>query len=508
MGRSKRVRDNVIISILVLRLDFSEMSWKKVDCFDDKVLFVGSKTSFCCSAAELGLTKGCLYYLEANDQSLYKFELEDNCTTTILPLLPGLKLPTTPWGFTLGWIMMTTSSISDGGRRMEDVLHKHKREDKICVHNAGQENGLRIHNESQELYAASAMDILNQDMVRLIASHIHPVDYVHFRAVSRAKRELLPVFNKTSRIITSTHLSPWFVFLTKNDTVFNFVDPMHNNEKYLMNLTGMLAGSTICFQKGGWLLMSKGMLTYFFYNPFTKETIRLPDVPEPYNFSSICFTSSPTASDCVELGITQAIELVFIRRGTSIWSTSPILEYNPRKYVPCFNVPVFYNAAFYCVDYNGTQGVFNLADETWDVFRSTRRSKKIKYISFLVECEGNILLVRFQNHGMLIRVFRFDFSNMVWVRVISLGSYMLFVSYTSCISAVAPNRRMENKIYLPRLHDEGMLYYSLDKGCYHSVGSTHSAKDFYDTKCWGNCSWIEPNWSRSTLEELDWSYSE
>ncbi|KAI3849262.1 hypothetical protein MKX03_001661, partial [Papaver bracteatum] len=111
MGRSKLVRDNVINSILVLRLDFSEMSWKKVDSFDGKVLFVGSKTSFCCSAADLGLTKGCIYYLEAIDQSLYKFEIEDNCTTAILQFLPDLKLPKTPWGFTLGWIMMPTSSV-------------------------------------------------------------------------------------------------------------------------------------------------------------------------------------------------------------------------------------------------------------------------------------------------------------------------------------------------------------------------------------------------------------
>ncbi|RZC52645.1 hypothetical protein C5167_021073 [Papaver somniferum] len=88
------------ISIGILRLDFSTMGWKEVYSLGDTVLFYSKNTTACCSAAELGLTKGCLYYTLAQDQSLYKYELEG--TGTII--LPCLKLPI-PW-FCSYWLMM------------------------------------------------------------------------------------------------------------------------------------------------------------------------------------------------------------------------------------------------------------------------------------------------------------------------------------------------------------------------------------------------------------------
>ncbi|OVA04481.1 Protein of unknown function DUF295 [Macleaya cordata] len=99
---------------------------------------------------------------------------------------------------------------------------------------------------------------------------------------------------------------------------------------------------------------------------------------------------------------------------------------------------------------------------------------------------------------------RLDFSKMVWVKVESLGKHMLFISNTSSLSAIAPDSRMENKIYFARLHGEEILFYSLDTGSYHCLGSRHSAKDFYDTTERLNCTWIEPNWLGTTEQELDW----
>ncbi|KAI3911340.1 hypothetical protein MKW98_010227 [Papaver atlanticum] len=67
-----------IYSILVARLDFSLLEWKEVKKFGDLVLFRGQNSTACCSASELGLTNGCLYYTLPGDLSLYKFELP-NC---------------------------------------------------------------------------------------------------------------------------------------------------------------------------------------------------------------------------------------------------------------------------------------------------------------------------------------------------------------------------------------------------------------------------------------------
>ncbi|RZC63177.1 hypothetical protein C5167_024950 [Papaver somniferum] len=107
--------DYLVVSINMSRLDFSKMSWVEVNSLGDKVLFLGENTNACCSAAELDLSKGCLYYTLLKDKSLYMFDVEDKCITTILPCS---KLPT-PW-FSSEWIMMPlTVSVADGGRIME-----------------------------------------------------------------------------------------------------------------------------------------------------------------------------------------------------------------------------------------------------------------------------------------------------------------------------------------------------------------------------------------------------
>ncbi|OVA08899.1 Sec1-like protein [Macleaya cordata] len=460
--------DKVVTSIKVLRLDFSSMAWEKVKSFGDHVLFLGQKTVASCSAAELGLTRGCLYYTIPEDQSLYKFEVEDNGITVILPCL---KLPT-PW-FPADWMMMPmTVRVADGRRRIEDKLGKDEEEDnKTSINNDEKENQGQQHNGG-ELEEARPWGFLNEDIVELIASYLHPVDYIYFRAVCKAYRSIIPAVNwrpSFTGIIKTTYLSPWLVFSTNNDTIYNFVYPMHNYQKCLMNLSELLVGATIRFSKGGWLLMSKGRKTLFFYNPFTRETIQLPDLPETYPFTGMSFSSLPTSSDCVVFGIapgdTYEVSIFFIARGNDYWGSCIFENTNLQKYMPCINNPVFYDGAFYCLDYNGTLGVFNLEDGfIWKVLAKPQEHFSAVYPSFLVECDGKLLSVDIGPLGNSVGICRLDFSKMVWVKVESLGKHMLFISNTSSLSAIAPHSRMENKIYFARLRGEGSLFYSLDTG--------------------------------------------
>ncbi|KAI3944283.1 hypothetical protein MKW98_016513, partial [Papaver atlanticum] len=106
-----------------------------------------------------------------------------------------------------------------------------------------------------------------------------------------------------AKCLQATNLSPWLVFSKKNEAVYSFINPMHNNENYLMSISEMLKGSTIRSSKGGWLLMSKGFINMFFYNPFTKATIKLPDLPADNIGRGIAFSSLPTSSDCVVFAI-------------------------------------------------------------------------------------------------------------------------------------------------------------------------------------------------------------
>ncbi|XP_026459661.1 F-box/kelch-repeat protein At1g57790-like [Papaver somniferum] len=193
------------------------------------------------------------------------------------------------------------------------------------------------------------------------------------------------------------------------------------------------------------------------------------------------------------------------------WYVSPNADI--KKFMPLCNItPVLYKKVIYCVDNNGTLGAFDPTcdDNPWSVL--TNPSKQFDddmHPGFLVECGKDLLLVKLGHVGKLVRILRLDLSEMKWVKVETLGKRMLFISSTTCVSAVAPNRDMENKIYFPRLclNGEGILVYSLETCSYHSSGGKQQlpVNNFYETEGWlSNCTWIQPNWSKSTPQELDW----
>ncbi|XP_026438081.1 F-box/kelch-repeat protein At1g57790-like [Papaver somniferum] len=307
-----------------------------------------------------------------------------------------------------------------------------------------------------------------------------------------------------------------------NNTVFNFVDPMHN-DKYSMKKdlhSELLAGASIRFSKYGWLLLiSKDMKTPFFYNPFTNVIIRLPDFPDPGHklfLSGMSFSSSPTSPHCVVFAIQPGkdnrISIYAIKRGSCDWKYL-VLHNCDDSFVPCLNNPVFFRTGFFCLDYSGTLGccVANDDDKNnngldWAVYGDPIKQFDDAFPSYLVECDGDLLLLNVGTIGETVGVFRLDWTNEVWVKVESLGKHMLFISNTSSFSAIAPpNSQMENKVNFPRLHKDGrsVLFYSLDTGRYHysirtraQQNSVDAATNFYYTKEMCNCTWIEPDWSQ------------
>ncbi|XP_026458749.1 uncharacterized protein LOC113359306 [Papaver somniferum] len=202
-------------------------------------------------------------------------------------------------------------------------------------------------------------------------------------------------------------------------------------------------------------------------------------------------------------------------RGDIDWSARPFPCTNvEKKLMPLHGTaPIFFKNGFYCVDCDGTLGALHLKkDGSWSVLA---KPKKIfnndMHPKLLVVCGGDLLLIKLGHLGTAVRIYRLDSSEMEWVKVESLGKHMLFISETSCMSAVAPNTQMENIIYFPRtyLNGGGILSYSLATGSYHS-SFTENCQDslknsFHETKGWlSNCTWIQPNWCKSTEQELDW----
>ncbi|RZC51512.1 hypothetical protein C5167_019940, partial [Papaver somniferum] len=116
-----------VASTHIFKLDFSSMTWVLLKSLGDHVLFLCtnmdaldltsrkcySTSTSCCSAADMGLERGCLFYTLLEDQTLFTFEAEDNATTVIMPCLQH----PTPW-FLPTWIMMpTTENKHLAGRR-------------------------------------------------------------------------------------------------------------------------------------------------------------------------------------------------------------------------------------------------------------------------------------------------------------------------------------------------------------------------------------------------------
>ncbi|KAI3949021.1 hypothetical protein MKW98_021627 [Papaver atlanticum] len=506
--------EHFVTKIVVSKLDFDSLTWEEVKILNDYVFFIGYRdTRLSCLASDLGLTKGCVYFTLKCDLSLYMYDLEDESISLSLPC-PDTPAP---W-LSPRWLIIPTPSRVDDSRTTTDLmLCKDEATEKVIKAMENRTCTKDKDDENKDIEHARLWVKLDDDMVWTISNFLHTLDYIHLRAVSKKYRSVLHMGRYSSnRTVQITDISPWLFFPMFDQAVYKFVNPVHNNETYLMNIPESLKGARIRFSKGGWLLMSKHK-SLFFYNPFTKSIVRLPNLPDS-DFTGISFSSLPTSSDCLVFGIAKdlfrdQVHIFFTKRGYEDWSYA---VYNniylpPHKkkmdFEPTLNSPVFYRGRFYCLDHNGTLGVFKHEhpNRSWEILSMiTPPNCGFIYDGFLVECEGKLLSVLLGRLGNWIRIFRLDVAKMVWLEVKHLGRHMLFLSNESCISALAPTSQMENKIYFPRLHNEGILYYSLDTGMYHSLGSCHSAKDFRDSKKKLHCSWIEPNWSEISDHHLEW----
>ncbi|KAI3830592.1 hypothetical protein MKW92_030573, partial [Papaver armeniacum] len=86
-------------------MNLSLLALEEVKSLGDHVFFLGKNSILSCSAAELGFTKGCLYFTQQNELSLYKYEVDDK---SLLLSLPCPDVPS-PW-FSSSWVMIPITS--------------------------------------------------------------------------------------------------------------------------------------------------------------------------------------------------------------------------------------------------------------------------------------------------------------------------------------------------------------------------------------------------------------
>ncbi|KAI3840331.1 hypothetical protein MKW92_008807 [Papaver armeniacum] len=114
------IYENCITSIDVWKLDFSSKTREQVKCMDHHVFFLSNSTQLSCLASDLGISKGCVYFTQDEEMSLYKYDLEDD---SVLHALPCPNLPA-PW-CTPKWLMISAAPrLGDSRRTSDHVLEK------------------------------------------------------------------------------------------------------------------------------------------------------------------------------------------------------------------------------------------------------------------------------------------------------------------------------------------------------------------------------------------------
>ncbi|KAK7842654.1 f-box protein, partial [Quercus suber] len=171
--------------------------------------------------------------------------------------------------------------------------------------------------------------------------------------------------------------------------------PIENQSHVIYNkIEGKeLNDAVICASKFGWLLLQKSTLS-FFYNPYTKTIIKLPDLD--INFNRSTFSSVPTSPDCVCFAIQSSknsskMWLSTCQPGDRKWSTT-VKFAGPKRAVEDV---VYSNGAFYCVFTGGALGAFCVAHCYWSLLTGVDLIPAVLYDSraHMVESNGQLWIV-------------------------------------------------------------------------------------------------------------------
>ncbi|CDY21267.1 BnaC03g29510D [Brassica napus] len=120
-------------------------------------------------------------------------------------------------------------------------------------------------------------------------------DKIRASAVCKKWREAA----KSVRVV---HKHQWFVSIPTFGNSINLFDPLER-QKYTLNLPEK-GVTDVAYSKDGWLLMRRSsFVEFFFFNPYSRELISLPDNELPYQ--AIAFSSAPTSETCTLVTLNQ-----------------------------------------------------------------------------------------------------------------------------------------------------------------------------------------------------------
>lgn len=215
---------------------------------------------------------------------------------------------------------------------------------------------------------------------------------------------------------------------------------------------------------GNWLILVSKDHQIQVFNPFTRAQFQLPPQSTIPEFSSFAFRYNPepflkkvVLSSAPKFPTTDLDGIIAVAIYTNTYKLA-ICKPGDRSWIPIIGEDhvhdaIFFKDRLYFVNCNGLIGFYHTFHNLTDPIIATQLSGEYKFRKFrmyyrhyLVECLGELLLVRkimickklFAHRGIDdFRVYKFDFGNAEWEGVENLGQHSLFVGFNTSVSVLA-----------------------------------------------------------------------
>ncbi|XP_074278353.1 F-box protein At3g56470-like [Silene latifolia] len=459
----------------IFELDLQKGSWVEVKCLGDRA-FLLVEDGCTWWPASTGTVKGnCVYFFRSQyvQEAVVCYSLND-CSSTFLPC-PKLLNPRSYWPV---WVTPQHNRIS---ARLQS--EKSCEVEAEAVSTTECKSVFQVEEKKQEnnLYK------LPLHIIELTSKYMHLFDYWSFRCTSKIIQSATPMPQWKKN-----NVFPLLMVFEDESGLCQIMDPCREDSSFC-NFEAQ-DFFDIKFSKNGWLLIYDGKSIQFL-NPFTREKRYLPHPPTRH-FLTIGFSSYPSCSSCLTVAInfSDGVIINYLQFEDKEWNSCHFGNNQDGRFCPGFASPMYYAGGFYFLDEDtGNLGVFQLGDgdPRWTVYGRPFVRAGGFHSSYLVECGGDLISVFIGKKGCWVQVFRFNFLNKKWFRAKDLGNHILFISHNSCFSEeVSKVNRMRNRIYLPWLKGNNIVYYSLETQKYHVDGSEDEYKDFFFMKQPYRCCWI------------------
>ncbi|XWS43410.1 hypothetical protein CRYUN_Cryun16bG0101200 [Craigia yunnanensis] len=328
--------------------------------------------------------------------------------------------------------------------------------------------------EAKERLELQTWSDLPVELLELIMSHLSLEDNVRASAVCKR-------WQKVAISIRVVNQSPWLMYFPKFGNLYEFYDPSER-KTYSIELPE-LHGSRVCYTKDGWLLLYRPRNHHvFFFNPFTREMIKLPRFELTYQI--VAFSCAPTSTSCVVFTIKHisptVVAISTCHPGASEWAT--VNHQNRLPFVnSIWNKLVFCRGMFYCLSLTGWLGVYDPLERTWNVLAVPPPRCPENFFAknwwkgkFMAEHNGDILVIYTCCTENPI-IFKLDQSEMVWEEMQTLDGVTLFASFLSSHSRTDLPGIMRNSVYFPKVRFFGKrcISYSLDNCRYYPCKQCH-----------------------------------